>query len=101
MSPKYTINGYYYKILTFEAKLRVVEVEHGRIGGRQDWPMTLFSVNLHYGGDEIADHRFRRHNHLYGVETPLDRHVQQCTTSSTLPRVAVPPSVSIQLRSCM
>ena len=37
---------------------------------------TLY-VNLHCGGDEIANRRFWRHDHLYGAETPLDRHVQQ------------------------
>ena len=36
---------------------------------------TLY-VNLHCGGDEIANRRFWRHDHLYGAETPLDRHVQ-------------------------
>ncbi|PON53354.1 hypothetical protein PanWU01x14_202360, partial [Parasponia andersonii] len=54
-----------------------MEVESGRVGGDQDRSATFLDVLAHGRRNQISDRRFRRYQHLYGSDAPLDRHVEK------------------------
>lgn len=54
-----------------------MELETAGISLGQQRPSLLSYVNLQRSLYQVSDHVLRRHDHVYGPQAPLDRHVEK------------------------